>query len=284
MDSNGEPSQTAMTAAAARAAHLIVDDEPLIFRDTLAYRLLGDLAETLVGYHRAKGTHPVLVGARAAVVTRSRYTEDLLEEGGFAQYVILGAGLDTFAYRSPLAGRVRVFEVDHPSSQRWKRGLLEAAGVPVPPSLAFVPVDLEAGSPLDALVAGGFDPAVPALVGWLGVTMYLTREAIGRTLDTVAGLAPGTEIVLDYMLPEGLRDAAGQAYVEAVAPVAAERGEPWLTFLSPEEMSSLLREHGLEVVRHSGQRDSVDPALWDRSDALRPSHLSVHARARVPGV
>jgi methyltransferase (TIGR00027 family) len=285
---DGQPSQTALTAAAARAAHLIVDDDPPIFADTLAYALLGDRAEEFIGYHRAHGGHIILSSARAAVTTRSRYTEDRLAEGvrrGIAQYVILGAGLDSFAYRSDPGGQVRVFEVDHPATQRWKRRLLTDAGIAIPGSVTFVPVDFEAESLADRLVAGGFDPSRPALVSWLGVTMYLTREAIGQTLAVIGGFAAGTEIVIEYMLPAELRDAAGDAYAEAVMPVAAERGEPWLTFLSPQEMSALLQEHGFGLIEHVRQHDAIDAALWERSDAVRAGELSVLARAsvRTPG-
>ncbi len=274
-----------MTAAAARAAHLIVDREPRIFPDTLACRLLGAKAEELLGYHRVHGNHPVLAGARAATVTRSRYTEDRLAEAvgrGVTQYVVLGAGLDSYAYRADPMSGIRVFEVDHPATQQWKRGLLAEAGIVPPDIVTFVPVDFESESPADALARHGFDLARPAFVGWLGVVMYLTREALGRTLDVISGLAPGTEIVLDYMLPEGLRDEAGQGYVDAVMPVAAEGGEPWLGFYTPDEMSALLEEHGLRVVEQVGQRESVDAALWERTDALRPHVLSVLAHARVP--
>jgi methyltransferase (TIGR00027 family) len=290
----GEPSQTALTAAAARAAHLIVDGEPPIFADTLAYRLLGERAEEFVGYHRAHGGHPVLSGARAAVTTRARFTEDRLAEavgragsgagsgaGGITQYVILGAGLDSFAYRSELAGRVRVFEVDHPATQRWKRRSLAAAGIAVPDAVTFVPFDLETGALADRLRDGGFDPARPALVGWLGVTMYLTVEAIGRTLAGIGGFAPGTEVVVDYLLPAHLRDAAGRAYADAVMPVAAQRGEPWLAFLEPGEMAALLRRHGFAPIADVGQVEAVAPALWRRSDAVRPAELARLAHARV---
>ncbi|MGI8331220.1 class I SAM-dependent methyltransferase [Actinomadura scrupuli] len=285
---DGTPSQTALTAAAARAAHLIVDDDPPIFSDPLAYPLLGEQAEELVGYHRAHGGHVVLAGARAAVSTRGRHTEDRLAEAvrrGTTQYVILGAGLDTFAYRPDLAGAVGVFEVDHPATQRWKRRLLGDAGVAVPGSVAFVPVDFETDSLVDELVRHGFDPDRPAFVGWLGVTMYLTREAIGRTLAVVGGFAPGTELVVEYLVPESLRDAAGQTYAELVAPVAAERGEPWLTFLDPGEMSALLAKAGFATARHVRQREAIDAALWRRSDSLRPSELSrlAHATVRGPG-
>jgi methyltransferase (TIGR00027 family) len=284
VNSDGAPSQTALTAAAARAAHLIVDGEPRIFADTLAYTILGDEAEKLIGYHRAHGDHPILAGARAAATTRSRYTEDRLAEAvgrGVTQYVILGAGLDSFAYRAGPADDVRVFEVDHPGTQRWKRRRLEEAGIALPDTVTFVPVDFETGSLSDALARAGFDPARPAFVSWLGVTMYLTREAIAGTLTEVGGFAPGTEIVLDSMLPADLRDSAGQAYVEAVAPVAAERGEPWLSFFTPEEMSALLEGHGFGLIQHARRREAVDAALWDRADSVRPSDLSLMTHATV---
>jgi methyltransferase (TIGR00027 family) len=277
---DGNPSETAMLAAAARAAHLIVDEAPPIFSDTLAYTLLGDRAEEFVSYHRLHGTHPVLAGARSAAATRSRYTEDLLTDG-VTQYVILGAGLDTFAYRS--GGGVRVFEVDHPATQQWKRKLLADSGAVIPDTVTYVPVDLEHDSPADGLAENGFDRSRPALVSWLGVVMYLTPEAVGETLTMVSGFAPGTELVLDYMLPAGLRDATGDEYVALVAPIAAERGEPWLSYFSPPEMATLLGEHGFDVVEQLSQRDAVPPALWERTDDLRPARLSMLARAAVRG-
>ncbi|ADG87211.1 class I SAM-dependent methyltransferase [Thermobispora bispora] len=282
MRNDGEPSMTALMAAAARAAHLIVDEEPHIFRDTLAYRLLGERAETLVGFHRAHGTEPVLAGARTAAVTRSRYTEDRLTEAigrGIGQYVILGAGLDSFAYRSPYAGKIRVFEVDHPDTQGWKRALLTASGIPTPPSLRFVPADLE--EQFDRLAYGGLDPSRPAFVSWLGVTMYLTRGAVERTLAWLGRLAPGTELVVEYLLPEALWDAAGREYAEHVRAAAAGFGEPWVTFFAPEEMSALLERHGFEVIEQARQREAIDAALWHRSDSLSACDLSVFAHARV---
>jgi methyltransferase (TIGR00027 family) len=146
MENEGQPSQTAMTAAAARAAHLLVDSEPRIFADSLAALLLGDKAETYLRYHREHGDHPLLAGTRAQATCRSRFTEDqlaLAAARGTAQYVILGAGLDSFACRSELAGRLRVFEVDHPATQQRKRALLAAAGLAEPPTLTWVPVDFE---------------------------------------------------------------------------------------------------------------------------------------------
>src|SRR5262249_50420156 len=144
MDSEGAiPSQTAMTAAAARAAHLIVDHEPVIFADTLAGPLLGDQADELIMYHRLNGSHLVLAAARCQVAAGSRHTEDSLAAAvgrGVRQYVVLGAGLDSFAYRSPLAGEVATFEVDHPATQEWKRAQLAAAAIALPDTVAFVPL------------------------------------------------------------------------------------------------------------------------------------------------
>jgi methyltransferase (TIGR00027 family) len=195
--------------------------------------------------------------------------------------VILGAGLDSFAYRHA-STRFRVFEVDRPATQAAKRELLEGDGVAVPASATFVPVDFEADPLRERLVQSGLDPFRPVFVSWLGVTMYLTRKAILATLTDLGRFAPGSEIVTDHLLPAELRDAAGNGYAEAVAPVAAEQGEPWLTFLSPAAIGGLLRDAGFEVVEQAGQRESVDPRLWNRTDALRPAALSALVHARIP--
>ena len=280
MIANGQPSLTALTAAAARAAHLIVDGEPVIFADTLAEAMLGERAEEFISYHRAHGTHPVLVGARTQVTCRSRYAEDSLARGigrGIGQYVLLGAGLDTFAYRSPLARRVRVFEVDHPVTQEYKHRFGGAAGSGV----TFVPVDFARDSLADGLGRGGFDAARPAFVSWLGVTMYLDASAIEATVSVLGGFAPGSEVVVDYMLPAGLRDAAGQAYADLVGQVAAEQGEPWLSVFAPEAMAALLARHGFGAARDVGQRDMIPAEAWNRSDALHPAELSHIAHAAI---
>jgi methyltransferase (TIGR00027 family) len=292
---NGQPSPTALTAAAARAAHLIVDGEPVIFADTLAEAMLGERAGELLAYHRAHGTHPVLAGARAQVTCRSRYAEDSLARGigrGIDQYVLLGAGLDTFAYRSPLAGRVRVFEVDHPATQDYKRGALLAPagggrGVAgdvraEPDGVRFVPVDFARDSLAGALARAGFDAARAAFVNWLGVTMYLDKAAIEATVSALGAVAPGTELVVDYMLPAGRRDAAGQVYADLVGQAAAERGEPWLSVFAPEDMAALLARHGFGPARDVGLREMIPAAAWDRSDALRPAELCRIAHAAIP--
>lgn len=273
-----------MTAAAARAAHLLVDSEPRIFADSLAALLLGDKAETYLRYHREHGDHPLLAGTRAQATCRSRFTEDqlaLAAARGTAQYVILGAGLDSFACRSELAGRLRVFEVDHPATQQRKRALLAAAGLAEPPTLTWVPVDFETDELIASLTAAGLDPAAPAFVSWLGVTMYLTAEAIGATLASLSRLAPGSELVTDYMLTADLRDADGVAYADLVMPDSERRGEPWLSFFTPEQMTGLLTRHGFTGVRDVRQRDAVSAALWERTDLLRPIELSRLCHATV---
>nr|BFE85260.1 hypothetical protein GCM10020093_078610 [Planobispora longispora] len=219
------------------------------------------------------------------MTARSHYTERRLAElarDGVEQYVILGAGLDTFALRPRPTRRIRVFEVDHPATQRWKRELLTAAGISRPDGLTFVPVDFETDDLVSSLSAAGFDPSGPALVSWLGVSMYLTRDAIDATLAALGRSAPGTELIMEYALPPGLRDERSSAYADFALPAAAERGEPWLTFFAPEDLSAVLKRHGLETAGHVRQADSLDPALWRRSDPLRPTDLCRLARAVVP--
>jgi methyltransferase (TIGR00027 family) len=272
---------TALLAAAARAAHLIVDDAPPLFADTAAYALLGERADEFIGHHRTYGDHPLLAGARVGVTTRSRYTEECLASSvraGTGQYVILGAGLDSYAYRS--GGGVKVFEVDHPATQEWKRALVADAGIESP-DVTYVPVNLETEPLSGGLLECGFDPARPALFSWLGVTMYLTREAIAETLTAIAAFAPGTEIVLDTMLPADHRDEAGQMYADLLVPAFAEHGEAWVSFFSPDEVAALLAECGYETIEQVSQRESVDAAMWDRSDSLHPADLSLLTHARL---
>jgi len=281
------PSTSALTATAARAAHLIVDGQPPIFADPLAATFLGDQADQLLAYHRMNGSHDVLVGARITVTTRSRYTEDRLAGAirrGVTQYLILGAGLDSFAYRSPLARHVRVTEVDHPATQRWKRTLLTARGIRPQGDVRYAEADLEAGSLAARLTGAGFDFSRPALISWLGVTMYLTGAAIAATLAVAGRCAPGTELIAEYAIPEDLQDERGREYARLVAPALAERGEPWLTFLDPADMTALLNDHGFGDVTHVGPRDMVDAGLWNRSDALRPARLFQLADARIRAV
>ncbi|SEU02051.1 class I SAM-dependent methyltransferase [Nonomuraea wenchangensis] len=259
-----KPSQTAMMAAAARAAHLVVDEPPHIFADRLAAPLLGERAGELLGYHRLHGGHLILSGTRAQVTARSRHAEDRLLGSGLTQYVSLGAGLDTFAYRQA-GGGIRVFEVDHPATQEWKKRLLADAGISVPEFLTFVGVDFEREDLNSRLGAAGFAFDRPAFVSWLGVSMYLTAEAVSATLTAFAAFAPGSELVMEYALPPEARDALSEEMAGYALPAAAERGEPWLTFHTPESVTALLAGHGLRVVEHVRQPDL--PAVAARTAA-----------------
>ncbi|MEU5694408.1 SAM-dependent methyltransferase [Actinosynnema sp. NPDC020468] len=273
------PGRTALTAAAARAAHLLVDHAPIVFADDLAAPLLGDQADALLSYHREHGANPILATARAEVVCRARYAETAVLAAvrrGVDQYVVLGAGLDTFALRNPTA--VRVFEVDHPAARAWKADREKAAGMRSP--AVSTPVDLTRESLADGLAAVGFDLDRPAVVAWLGVSMYLDAATVDRVLGELGRLAPGSELVFDHLLPEGERDDVGDLYVRAVGPVVAAGGEPWRSFPGVAEATALVRRHGFGSVASVGQRESVDAALWERSDSLRPARVSslVHAR------
>lgn len=262
----GRPSATALSSAAARAAHLVADGEPKVFADTVAPRLLGGLADEMIRYHREQGEHIILAGTRAVTTVRARYAEQRL--GRHVQYVILGAGLDTFAYRAD--GGIAVFEVDHPATQEWKKGLLKAAAIAVPRQVAFAPADLAVERPLRQLLDAGFDAARPALVSWLGVSYYLTRDAVAATLAELGRLAPGSEIVMDYALPDGMRDAEGDAYARIAEQIVAERGEPYASHFAPDEINALLSDHGFEVDQNVSLRDAVPAPMWRRTDSLRP--------------
>jgi methyltransferase (TIGR00027 family) len=197
-----------------------------------------------------------------------------------AQYVLLGAGLDSFAHRAPLASRTRVFEVDHPATQAWKRERLAAAAIPVPQHVTFVAVDFTVDSLSDRLVEAGFDRSQPAFVSLLGVTQYLPGEAIAATLDVIAAFRPGTELAIEYLVPSGLRDELRRAFAEFFVPRADALGEPWLAFLAPADVARSLAR-GMVLTDDVGRAEQVGAPLWKRSDALRPHELGRVALAVV---
>jgi len=250
----GGASTTAITVAALRAAHYVAD-EPKILADTLAQALSGEFAVGQIAQVQANRT---ALPGRHQVAVRSRWAEDTVAEAQterVAQYVLLGAGLDSFAYRrhpEPNDG-LRVFEVDQPISQAWKRRRLADIGVDVPQSVVFVPVDFETHDLDIELSKAGFDAERPSVVAWLGVTFYLTSEAIDATLDCVARWAPGTTLLFDYCLPETLWDTfekwSGDIHRSIAAFVAAS-GEPFISLFTPEEIEAFLRAHGYHSIEH----------------------------------
>jgi methyltransferase (TIGR00027 family) len=186
-----------------------------------------------------------------------------------AGFLILGAGLDSFALRRrDLAGSLRVFEVDHPLTQQWKRNRISELNLSLPPHLVFVPVDFERQALTDALTAAVYQTDKPSFFSWLGVTQYLTPEAIDNTLREVSRLATGTEIALEYTLPEGLLDEEQKHYVGLCKARAAERAEPWLSFFTPEEMSSKLEQLGFVRIKHLTPEEAFERYFAGRDDDL----------------
>ena len=242
------PSRTAFAAAAHRAAHQVVE-QGRIFPDPLALPILGLDPETLVQDAEA---NPSRRGLRFFIAARSEFAEamlrDAVETRGVGQLVVLGAGFDTFAYRSPFADRLRVFEVDHPATQAWKRRRLAEAGIAIPPLLTFAPVDFERDALLDRLTDCGFNPAQRSFFMWLGVVPYLTEEAITGTLGVIGGLPGGAEVAFDYAdPPQTLSEEMRALHEERAARVSA-LGEPFLSYFEPGPLHDLLRRLGFRRI------------------------------------
>ena len=237
---------TAVRVALWRAMHVQVDPPPHVLDDEIGLQL----AAPDDGWRRRPDMDPAGTSRfRAAIVARARFIEDLVTEQadrGVGQYVILGAGLDTFAQRRPeIASRLRVFEVDQPGPQAWKRRRLIELGFGVPEWLRLVPVDFEAGgSWWEQLAAAGFEPGQPAVVVSTGVTMYLTKDANAATLRQIAGLAPGSTLAMTFLLPTELLDDADRPGFEAAEKGARAAGTPFISFYTPDEMLALAREAG----------------------------------------
>jgi methyltransferase (TIGR00027 family) len=269
----GKPSNTAALTAMLRAAHQLVDHEPRIVDDPIAVALVDDATRERIVSQRAALVSPSLMRPRAAVLLRSRYAEDVLAQAvaqGVGQFVILGAGFDTFAFRQPqFARRLQIYEVDHPSTQAWKRERLATAGVAVPDNLHWVPIDFEQSTLFATLRDAGFDASTPTFFSWLGVTQYLTLPAIDATLEVVTALPSPSTIVLSFILPDVDLPSEEAAAARAVAKDAASTGEPWLTRISPRELSLRLIRHGFREVVHLTPQEANARYFAGRRDALQ---------------
>jgi methyltransferase (TIGR00027 family) len=269
----GAPESSAVRVALWRATHVQVDAPPHVLEDEIGLQL----AAPDEGWRARPDMHPVgTSGFRAAIVARARFVEDLVaEQAGHdvAQYVLLGAGLDTFAQRRPQsADRLRVFEVDQPGPQAWKRQRLISLGYGIPEWLRLVPVDFEAnGSWWKQLAEAGFDPGRPAVVASTGVSMYLTRDATAATLRQLAALAPGSTLAMTFMLPTELVDEADRSGLEASEKNARASGTPFISFYRPPEMLALASEAGFKDVRHVSGSSLAERYFGGRTDGLRPS-------------
>jgi methyltransferase (TIGR00027 family) len=236
------PSRTALRVALRRAAHQLYDAQPLVLDDPIAVPILGQ--EYLPELHKTatKLEKPFSSALRAFLVARSRYAEDLLSIAvaqGVRQYVLLGAGLDTFAYRNPHPG-LHVFEIDHPATQQWKRELLETNRIPSPSLLTFVPVNFEHQALEAQLLAVGFDPTLPAFFAWLGVVPYLTLEAFRSTVRYIAARPPESGLVFDYSQPRSALPRLEQLAHDSLAARVKLAGEPFQLFFTPSDAAAEL--------------------------------------------
>lgn len=270
-----EPDNTAVRVALWRALHVEVDPPPHVIEDQVGLQLVAPDDDWRGRPDMSSFTRPF----RASIVARARFVEDLVAEqaaAGAGQYVILGAGLDTFAQRRPeLASTMRVFEIDRAGPQAWKRQRLMALGLGVPPFLHFVPVDFEAGEAWwERLRAAGFAADRPAMVACTGVSMYLSEAAIRATLRQVATFAPGSTLAMSFMLPIEMVDPEVRPGVERAAAGARANGTPFVSFFTPAEMLSLARETGFREVRHVSAAALAERYFAGRTDGLRPPNHS----------
>jgi len=251
----GQPSRTALGTARMRAVHQLIENGS-IFSDPMAVRILGVDAESLLADAEANQAKR---GLRLFMAVRARFAEDELAKSvaqGLRQMVVLGAGLDTFAYRHPYGDRLRVFEVDHPVTQAWKRECLDKVSIPLPATLSFAQVDFERETLADGLRAAGFDPSVPAFFSWLGVVPYLTEAAIFTTLGFIAGLPQGTTVVFDYANPaESIGDQGARAAHEDLARRVAALGETLTTSFDTGKLHRKLAELSFSTIEDLGPLD-----------------------------
>jgi methyltransferase (TIGR00027 family) len=268
----GRPSKTALRVAIRRAAHQLADPPPVL-DDPIAIRLIG------TGYARDldRAMEKVARDFRAFMAARSRFAEDRLAEAvahGVTQYVVLGAGLDTFAYRNPFPS-LRVFEVDFPASQEWKRQLLARAGIAVPVSLTFVALDFEHKALAVGLAESGFDPRRQAYFGWLGVVPYLTMEAFIATLGDIVRLPEGTAITFDYVFPPESLNPKRRAIFDRLAQRVSAAGEPFRLFFTPAQLERELHALGFRRIEQADTNRLNDLYFQNRVDGLKLSPAGV---------
>jgi methyltransferase (TIGR00027 family) len=268
-----------------RAAHQLLDD-PKVFDDPIALRIIGkESALALQTDPHQFETTPLSPYLRAFMAARSRYAEDELAVAvrrGIRQYVILGAGLDTFAYRNPYPeGVLHVFEVDHPATQAWKQARLEEIGIPIPADLTFAPVDFATQTLAEGLRGAGYDPGKCTFFSWLGVTEYLMSEAVMATLRFFASAPEGSGVVFDYMISPSLLTPAQRTAFDALASRVASAGEPWQAFFDPGPLMRGLQSMGFRYVEDKGPEEINAMYFKNRKDGLRVGSLSHVMKAQV---
>lgn len=277
-----ETKPSTRAVAGMRAMHQLLDQPP-IFEDPLALTILGAQGEASIRQSLHLADDPFSKALRTALAVRSRLAEDewtRAEQAGLRQYVLLGAGLDTYAYRHR-DGASRIYEVDLHATQQMKHGLLREAGIALPDSVRYVPVDFEKEALEQALARAGFSRTAPAFFSWLGVTPYLDEQAVLTTLACIAACAPGSELVFDYVVQPAQLAPMERMGLEMLAAKLAEGGEPLKTFFAPGQLEARLRSLGFT---HAG---SISPEalheryLKDRADGARVGNVTRLMHARV---
>ncbi len=279
------PSETALRVAMRRAAHQIMD-APRVFNDPLALRIVGVENESAQWLDpKWLEQTPFACRFRAFLAARSRYAEDQIPiaiNRGVRQYVVLGAGLDTFAYRNSYSEDVlHVFEVDHPITQTWKHKRLKEAGIPIPRTLTFSPIDFESETLEAGLRRTGFDMDTSTFFSWLGVTPYITSKAVAATLRFVASMPVDSGIVFDYIIsPSRLHPTARRAY-DSLAHHVALIGESFQSFFDPSRLKDNLRAMGFSQIEDLGPEELNDLYFRERTNELKVGGLAHIMNARV---
>lgn len=263
------PSRTALRVALRRAAHQLYDS-PLVFEDPIAVPILGPQHHEDLRRTPQRDDRPFSIAMRAFMVARSRYAEDNLARAvaaGVRQYVLLGAGLDTFAYRNPWP-HLHVFEVDHPATQQWKRELLAAGNIAIPKNLTYASVDFERQSLPQRLAESGFNPAAPAFFAWLGVVPYLTQRAFRSTVSFIAAQPAGSGVALDYGQPREVLPWNERLAHDSLAARVKQAGEPFQLFFTPQTIAE-------EFHAFSNREDIGAPEINARYFAGRTDKLKL---------
>jgi methyltransferase (TIGR00027 family) len=280
-----EPSKTALAVAVLRAVHQLADQTPRILDDPATLKILDPALIEQIRVDPSRYQTPQAMALRAHVVIRSRYAEDRLAEAvlqrGICQYILLGAGLDTFPYRQPeWAHALHIFEVDQPASQGEKQQRMHKAGIPIPANVEFVPIDFERTPVAEGLRASSFDPTLPTFISWLGVMVYLSEAATEAVFRFVARLPRGSEIVFTFSQPlPDRKKVAGDT--PTLAERAAKHGEPWKLFITPQDLVPRLHELGFSSVSVP-TRDEIEARyIRQRQDGLHAAKRATLASAVV---
>jgi methyltransferase (TIGR00027 family) len=279
------PSLTAYKVAMMRAAHQVLDD-PKVFDDPIALSIVGAQGASAVFSEREKFKKRLSGYLRAIVVARSRFVEDELSQAvkrGIRQYVVLGAGLDTFAYRNPYSDcGLKVFEVDYPATQAWKRWQLMEAKISIPDSLTFISVDFERQALAERLRESGFRTDEPSFFSWLGVTMYLNRETVMATMKYISSSTPsGSGIVFDYVVPPSSQSFMRRWVFKLLAHRMAVVGEPWHSFFEPDSLIRDLKADGFTQIETIGPAEINERFFRNRADKLMVGGFGRLMKARL---